>query len=156
MSHTHRHRHHHRHHIHHELFLQLEWEGDGVTVSFLGGMLMIQVSDSLLSSLVLSLVDALGFPANMAGVSVAWSIDNSAVGSLVQAADGMSAAFTPGSDLTSIGNITAAVSINGTLAFNVSAQVQVVSGAPASGSIALGGTAPLPAAAPAAPAAPAA
>lgn len=154
MSHIHRHRRHHHVPLHREFFLLLEWEGheNEVTVSFIGGDLMIQVSDNLLSTLGLALVDALGNPANLAGVTTSWSIDNSAVGSLVQSTDGMSAAFTPGTDLTDVGNITVAVSVNGTVAFSATAQIQVVSSAPVSGTISLTGTAPLPAAAPVTPA----
>jgi len=143
----HRKVHHQYHHHDHYGFwaLTVASEGD-FSVSIKGGRIMLQLSDSFISVLGVTLQDAGGNPANITGVTVAWSIDNANVGSFVaDATNPNNGDFTPGTDLTDIGNITAAVSINGTFAFNITAQVQVVSGAPVSGTIALVSTLPLPA-----------
>lgn len=144
----------HRRHHHHpcfsdhrgKWFLTIESEGD-FTVSIIGGKIMLQLSDSLLSTLGVSLQDAAGNAANMTGVTVAFSIDNTAVGVLTPnvANPNTQADFTPGTDATDVANITAAVSVNGTVAFSITAQVQLVSGVPVSGSVILVSTSPLPA-----------
>lgn len=106
---------------------------------------MLQLSDSLITVLGVTLLDAAGNPANLTGVTVAWSIDNSAVGSIAaDATNPNNGDFTPGTDYTDVANITAAVSVNGTFAFNIATQAQLISGVPVSGSIAIVSTLPLP------------
>lgn len=141
---------HHDHCFHHEdkhgkWFFTVSSNDERIAVSITGGIIMLQLSDSLVSTLGVILVDAGGNPANLTGVTVAFTIDNAAVGSLVPNATNPNAAdFTPGADLADVGTITAAISINGALAFSVPVQVQVVSGAPASGTVVVLATAPLP------------